>query len=805
MTGRYVCVHGHFYQPPRENPWLGAVEAQPSAAPHHDWNARITSECYAPNTRCRILDDKGRIARLVNNFDSISFNVGPTLLAWLERNDPTTYARILEADRRGITRFGGHGPALAQVYNHIIMPLANDRDRKTQVAWGLADFRHRFGRMPEGMWLAETAADVPSLEDLAAAGIKFTILSPYQAAQVKPIGSATWVDVRGGLIDTTKPYKAELPSGRSIIVFFYDGPVSQAIAFERLLHSGEKLARRLLGAFRPTLERAGRQLVTVSTDGETYGHHVAHGDMALAYAIETIRQGKDAELTIFAQFLEKNPPTDLVEIIEPSSWSCSHGVDRWRADCGCSTGGEPGWSQAWRGPLRTALDNLRDRLAVEFEAGAGQLLADPWAARDAYIRVILDRRPETVAAFLHEHAGRSLSATERVSALRWLEVQHHCLLMYTSCGWFFDELSRIEPTQVLAYAGRAIHLAEQLGITGIEEPFRDDLAAARSNIPACGDGRAIYDRAVRGHRVGLDQVAAHYAVAALFEADPRQTPVFCYEVTAEPLRRLQVEGKAAQILWGRAKVRDRVTEDVGDFAFAAVHLGELDLRGGVRPVGDPADDAERDWKLEVAFTAHDFASVLKILDDEFHARRYSLKAVFHDEREKLLEQILMPTAAKIESAFRSLADEHEATMLLVRGLNTPVSPAYRTAAAFVLNQDLRRALDRTEPDEAAIRALADRAAMSELMLDVPTLNFTAAQAVARQLAAIRAHPTDVPRITRTVRLVELLGTLGLKPDLWQAQNDWYDLRHSDWADIPVLAKAALTDLGERLNIAQTAG
>lgn len=801
MTGRYVCVHGHFYQPPRENPWLDAVEAQPSAAPYHDWNARIAAECYAPNARCRILDSTGRIARLVNNYDSISFNIGPTLMTWLERHDRPTYERIREADRRGIARFGGHGPALAQVYNHVIMPLANARDRRTQVAWGIADFQYRFGRMPEGMWLAETAADTATFEELAAAGLRFTVLSPHQAARVKPAGLNAWVDVRGGQIDTTKPYRVALPSGRSIDVFFYEAPVSQAIAFERLLHSGEKLARRLLGAFRPTLDRAGNQLVAVATDGETYGHHVAHGDMALAYALDTIRRSGQAELTIFAEFLEKNPPVDFVEIIEPSSWSCTHGVDRWRADCGCRIGGEPGWTQSWRGPLRQALDNLRDRLIPEYEAGAGVFFADVWSARDDFISVVLDRGPESIDAFFRRNARRELAAAERTTALRWLELQHQCLLMYTSCGWFFDELSGLEPTQVIAYAGRAIHLAERLGVAGVETAFRDDLARARSNLPAWGDGRRIYDRVVKPMRVGLDQVAAHFAVAALFEADPRHTPVFCYEVRADPLESRQIEGKAARLLWGRARVTCRITGESAEFAVAAVHLGELDLRGGVRPAGDPSEDSARAWRLEVAFTSQDFSTVLRVLDEEYDAGRYSLKAVFHDEREKLLEHILQPTAARMENVFRQLTDEHEGTMLLVRGLNTPLTPAYRTAASFVLNQDLRRELERDVPDEAAIRRLADRAVLSDLTLDYPVLNFAAARAIARQVARLRSDPADAELITRAIRLVDLVASLGLKPELWQAQNDWYDLRQAAWPDMPVLAKAALAELGHKLNIA----
>ncbi|MBX6341735.1 MAG: DUF3536 domain-containing protein, partial [Thermomicrobiaceae bacterium] len=527
---RYVCIHGHFYQPPRENPWLEAIELQDSAYPYHDWNERIAAECYAPNGASRILDDERRIAKIVNNYARISFNVGPTLLSWLEASAPATYQAILEADRESQARFSGHGSALAQAYNHPILPLMNRRDKETEVHWGIRDFERRFGRRPEGLWLPETAVDLETLEVLAAHGIRFTILAPHQAARVRPFGGE-WQDVSGGRIDPTMPYLQRLPSGREIALFFYDGPTARAVAFEGLLASGEEFARRLLAIARE--DRSGPQILHIATDGETYGHHHRHGDMALAYALDVLESRGLARLTNYAEFLERRPPTHEVEIVEGSSWSCAHGIERWRSDCGCNAGRGPGWRQHWRAPLREAFDWLRDTLAPLYERRAARLLRDPWAARDAYVDVILDRSPAQFARFLGEHARRQLSAEETTAALKLLEMQRHLLLMYTSCGWFFDDLSGIETVQVIQYAGRAVQLAQDLFGDSLEARFLERLAAAPSNLPECGDARRVYETQVKPAMVDLAKVGAHYAITSLFTAYPDRARVYAFTAERE--------------------------------------------------------------------------------------------------------------------------------------------------------------------------------------------------------------------------------------------------------------------------------
>ncbi len=523
MPERYICIHGHFYQPPRENPWTGRVERQPSAHPYHDWNERITDESYRPNAASPILGPGGRVSQRVNNYGHISFNFGPTLLSWLETEAPDVHESLVQADLESRRRFGGHGSALAQAYHHTILPLSNARDKRTELVWGIADFTHRFGRRPEGLWLAETAVDIDTLELMAELGLKFTLLSPYQARRVRPLNSddTAWRDATGGKIDPSRAYTQKLPSGREIALFFYDGPISQAIAFERLLDRGEALAGRLLSGLLGD-GRDEAKLVHIATDGETYGHHHRHGDMALAYALREIEADGRAKLTTYGQFLALHPPTAEVEIAERTAWSCAHGVGRWSADCGCAAG-RAGWTQAWRGPLRDALDRLRDSLLPLFESDAAQLLIDPWAARDGYMAVRLD--PERrMTAFLTDHARCPLSPGDIARIVTLLELQRYTLMMYTSCGWFFDEVSGIETQQILQYAGRAIQLARELFAVDLESAFLRDLALAKSNLPEHGDAAQVYERFVLAAMAATDGLRSARPFAPRRRASERSAP-----------------------------------------------------------------------------------------------------------------------------------------------------------------------------------------------------------------------------------------------------------------------------------------
>jgi alpha-amylase/alpha-mannosidase (GH57 family) len=770
MRIRYICIHGHFYQPPRENPWLEAVETQDSASPYHDWNERITAECYGPNASSRILDARDRIVKIVNNYAGISFNFGPTLLSWLEQGQPETYAAILDADRLSRDRFGGHGSAIAQAYNHMILPLANERDKRTQVRWGIADFQHRFGRAPEAMWLPETAVDVASLEALAAEGIAFTILEPHQALRWRKIGEDDWTQQEGA-IDPTMPYRCNLPSGRSIDLFFYDGPISRAVAFERLLARGENLAHRLLGAFGEG--RTHPQIVNIATDGETYGHHHRHGDMALAYALDYINEQKLSRITNYGQFLADVPPTHEVEIVERTAWSCSHSLGRWESHCGCSTGGDADWNQQWRTPLRQALDWLRDECVAIFEELGASLLRDPWEARDDYIRVVLDRSDDNVDRFLASHLAGPNGA---VTALELLEMQRNAMLMYTSCGWFFNDISGIETVQVLHYAGRVIQLAENVSGKSLELEFLQRIAAARSNLPQRGDARQIYEREVKPTRIDLRRVAAHYAVASLFDNFAHEDRVYCYQVRQDDFESFRV-GRAKMAI-GSITVTSCITREQASFEFTVIHLGETELTGGVRPAGAAENYEAMKRDLSEDMRVNGISSVIRVLDEYFAEPLLSIRALFRDEQRRILSVLCDATLSEAESAFRQLHERYDPLMRFHAALGVPLPRVLRTAAEFDVNMQLRRM---AAADELPLGDLESRLRESRderVALDETTL-MSLTHAVERAASDFSRSPDDLELLERWETLVAIVREAGVDVDLRRPQNDYYRIRKSN--------------------------
>jgi alpha-amylase/alpha-mannosidase (GH57 family) len=772
---RFLCVHGHFYQPPRENPWLEVVEQQDEAYPFHDWNQRITAECYDPNTRARILDQHGRITQLVNNYARISFNIGPTLLSWMDEAAPATYAAILAADAQSQRRFDGHGSAMAQVYNHAIMPLASPRDARTQVLWGIRDFTHRFGRPPEGMWLAETAVDVATLELLAAEGIRFTVLSPFQAARIRPRGQSGWTDVSGGRVDPTMPYEVPLASGRTIAVFFYDGPISQAVAFEGLLADGRRFADRLLEGFS---HRTGPQLVHIATDGESYGHHHRHGEMALAAALERLDARDDVELINYGAYLERFPPTHEAEVIQDSSWSCAHGVERWRSDCGC--GVLPGQHTRWRAPLRAALDDLRVELAERFETYGADVFTDPWAARDDYIEVVLDR-DAGLAPFLAAHQAAPLDGAQTVRALQLLELQRHALLMYTSCGWFFEDLARPEPVQVLRYAARALQLSRQLtGRDDLEARFLAQLARAPSNDPRYGDAREIYEQQVRPGITGFEHVAAHFAIASLSQPYGELERVGAYEVMHTD--DVRTRAGRAQLGTGRVTVRSVVTRDEAAFEYAVLHLGDHSFVCGVRLRGDDVTYAELTAIFEGHFQTADFPAVIRAIDHHFEGESFSLRDLFRDEQRRILDRVLTATMEEVEASYRAIFRGRAPLMRYLSELGAELPAPLRSAAEVVLNAELATQLGTSGPDPARVEDLLAEAARFNVTLDTDGLAHTLSTSIARialrtsGLLAGDAEPftTFEPRHIGTLQrvrdLIEVVNLVPFEVDLAAAQD-----------------------------------
>jgi alpha-amylase/alpha-mannosidase (GH57 family) len=773
---RYLCVHGHFYQPPRENPWLERIELQDSARPYHDWNERITAECYAPNGASRILDSDGLITGIVNNYGQISSDFGPTLLSWLQAEAPETYARIVAADAASRDCFTGHGSAMAQAYSHMIMPLASTRDRETQVLWGIHDFRSRFGRDPEGMWLPETACDLESLEIMARHGIRFTVLSPYQARRVRPTGDTQWQDLEAGQIDPTRAYRQALPGGGHMALFFYDGPVSQAVAFENLLTDGSSFAKRLIDGLSD--KHSWPQLMHIATDGESYGHHHRFGDMALAFALNQITSEDQAELTNYGEYLERYPPEWDVEILENTSWSCAHGVERWCANCGCNSGGNPKWNQKWRQPLREALDGLRDRLAKLYEREGGKLFADPWRARNEYIEVVLDRAPETVDAFLARHLTDPRADGADVQALKLLEMQRHAMLMYTSCGWFFDDLSGIETVQVIQYAGRAIQLADGFREDPIEAPFLERLAQAKSNLPEQGDGRRIYEAAVKPAQLDPVTVGSHFAVSTLFEEFPERATIYCYEAVQEDQNTLT--SGAIRLSLGRAVIRSLITRESAPVVYAALHMGDHNISGGACAFLGPDPYEQFVHEARDAFDRMDFSELVGLFAQHFGDHTFSLRTLFRDEQRRHLDRVLADALEKTEATYVKLYNTHAPVLKFVAGLGLPQPAVFRVAAEQALNLQLLAALRADVLDTTLVGRLVREAREGKVELENEALAYACQKQLERLAAAWREDPTAIEPLQKLTAGLGLTADFPFEVNLWGVQNVFYTVQQEHY-------------------------
>ncbi len=765
---KYICIHGHFYQPPRENAWLEVIEIQDSAHPYHDWNERISAECYAPNTASRILDKEGGVIKnITNNYSRISFNFGPTLLSWMEIYDKEAYEGILEADKESIERFG-HGSAMAQVFNHMIMPLANRKDKETQVIWGIRDFEKRFKRKPEGMWLAETAVDTESLEILAEQGISFTVLAPRQAKAIRKIGSTDWKEVNDQTVDTKKAYRCNLPSGKSITLFFYDGNISQSVAFNGLLNDGKRFAEHLINPI--DMDDDSEQLVHIATDGETYGHHHKHGEMALAFALDHIEKQEDISLINYAAFAAKFPPQQEAQIIENSSWSCVHGVERWRENCGCNSG-KPGYTQTWRKPLRDALDWLRDTLSVIFEQEGKKHFTDPWEARNEYIKVVLKRSDETVRRFMKSQAVTDVDVNK---ALRLMEMQRHAMLMYTSCGWFFDEISGIETVQVIQYACRAIQLSKQLTDQDLEAEFLARLELAPSNVPAYENGANVYRKLVLPSKTNLTRVGMHYAVSSIFEEEPENLPLFNYKATNEFF--VKKEAGEQKLVTGITKVQSLVTRSEKKFAFAVIYLGKHDL------IGNLSLDIELDkffgmqFRMVNAFEEGRLGDVISIMQTYFGPDKYSIWSLFKEEKRKILDTIARQGMEDIESSLRRTYNRDYPLVNALANNDIPIPKAYKTTFEYILNADLLKCF---QPERINIKTLErivgelDRWSLK--IEDTGRVERIAGESIFKELKRVRAERENVKRIERLNRLFPILEKFKMEPNLHQSQNLYFEM------------------------------
>jgi len=708
----FLCVHGHFYQPPRENPWIEQIERQDGARPYHDWNERIYHESYLPNSRARILDAKGKIVDITNNFEKMSFNFGPTLASWLKAFHPRTWGKIVEADKVSLKKFG-HGNAMAQAYNHMIMPLANERDKVTQVRWGAADFRHHFNREPEGMWLPETACNDATLEVLSKEGIRFVILEPHQAESVRALAGGEWQNVAIGNVDPKRPYRwfSEEEPVRYIDIFFYDGPISKAIGFENVLSDAKHFMDRI--AMAKVNDYPAPQMIHVATDGETYGHHKKFGDRALAYVLNVEAPKRGYGIINYAAFLAKNPPLFEVRLKkgednEGTSWSCAHGIKRWRAHCGCRGDGPANWTQHWRAPLRAALDWLRDELAVLFEKEGSKYFKDVWAARDEYIEVVLDRSEKTVESFLKRHVLNTLSPDEKITCLQWLEIERHAMLMYTSCGWFFTELSGIETVQIILYAARAIELTKKITGVSLEAEFLNKLELAKSNVKMFKNGRGVYEHFVRPAVVTPAHIVSYYGIGSLFKGyfpvTNRKTSIYCFDLT---VLHFHHETKAKEnINLGQVKIKSAVTLEEDAFAFCVTQHGLYDFKCFVKPLGEIKDFNQFEKSLFECFRQTKMKEFDELIHRHFGEKFLTLRDLLIEDRMAILTLLTQSTVEEMHKVNEETFHENQELYHIYKSIHFPLAIEFRHAAEQALSHRLLAATKKIAADNFNLKKAA---------------------------------------------------------------------------------------------------
>jgi alpha-amylase/alpha-mannosidase (GH57 family) len=771
-----LVIHGHFYQPPRENPWTELIDREPGAEPFHDWNERICAECYRPNAYARISDSYGRVERIVNNYASLSFNFGPTLLSWLERSSPETYARVIAADRESVLARGGHGNAIAQGYNHAILPLCDERDRRTQVRWGLTDFRLRFGREAESLWLPETACDEATLDLLIEEGLRYVILSPFQASRVRALGSSEhgWRDVSNGDVDTTVPYRYFHTDGqgRSLAVFLYDGHIARGVAFEGLLAS----SRAFVGAF-ARAARHGAQLVSVATDGESYGHHFRYGDRGVAYALDTEAARQGFRVTNYGEFLDTHEPAFEVEIMkgEGTAWSCAHGLGRWTRDCGCNAGAHEGWNQRWRAPLRAAFDFLRDDLAPKFEEACGALLRDPWEARDAYVELLADRAASR-EEFLQRRAARTLTRDEQVRALTLLEAERAAMTMYTSCGWFFNDIAGIETVQTLRYAGRVVELMDDLGLAPPVARFLEVLSEARSNILERGTGADIFLRAVEQSRVTPRRVAAHLAISNLVErescAAEFESAGYAYSTHDVQKRR---HGRIT-LETMRLSLEERATARQHDYALAAMHFGEVDYYCALRPYEGRERFDEAAARLWSQFRTASLPALLRVALGEFGPDEFGLEALLPQGQGRLSRVVFGRLVARLLDEYERVYEDNRRVIERLVEIGFEPPRELRAAAELITGRRLETELRSQrlgEGDYARAFEIAREPARLGQRIDRTHATRVFEKTLVEAARRVVEHPS-ADAVRSAHELIALGRELGLEANLERAQEVIYE-------------------------------
>ncbi|MBI4676192.1 MAG: DUF3536 domain-containing protein [Elusimicrobia bacterium] len=766
LSRKYACFHGHFYQPPRENPWLEEGEPEESASPYRDWNERILHECYGPNAACPVPDGFGRIRELRDNYRRISFNFGATLFSWLERHHPALYGLILEADRKSLSE-RGHGNAIAQPFVHAILPLQSLRDKTTMVRWGIADFVYRFARLPEGMWLPETGVDNETLEVLAAEGIRFTILAPHQAGRVRDIGASdsAWTAPGERNLNTSRPYRWNSPSKRdlSLSIFFYYAELHEDICHRAGIPDGETLARKVRARFNPD---SSVQLVHTATDGEYFGHHRPRGHETLADALRWL-ESEGVAIVNYAQFLDLYPPPQEVEIAERTAWSCPHGIGRWSEDCGCKIQADRPSHQKWRRPMLDAMDRLKARIDEVYEKQGAALFRDPWAARDAYVTKLLEDSTSAAQEFLSHHSQRNLSPRDAQAAVKLCEMERHRLLMLTSCGWFFDDISGIEASQNLKSASRAIELALGFG-ADLMPDFKNRLAFALSNDARFLNGAGVLERLALPVRADLARAAAHGAILRHLDGGrpPRMPRRFAFS-GGKPLRwdKPLLAGQDRSLTLGPVEVRDHVTLERLE-AWTVVHQADrLDVACWVSPKAPPDD-------IETGFQESGDAELRHYLARTLGEAHHGIEAVFSSERASVLRVVM---AAPARTTLRTYLERWRAA---ARGLGKPVG-----------EDEVLELMSAAQGHGLHVEQLPDLDLVRRRLSEV--------------IEAVEVRP-DQASVSRLVRWVEVCEATGFHLSMWELNSFcWEWLRAlSGRRDAPPFERDAASSLARKLNFSE---
>ena len=764
MVNKFVCIHGHFYQPPRENPWLEELEKEPSASPYHDWNERISQECYAPNAASRLCDRDNKILNIINNYESISFNFGPTLLSWMKKHQKEIYDIVVNSDK--------NSNAIAQCYNHVIMPLANMKDKETQVIWGIKDFEARFKRKPKGMWLPETAVDLQTLDIMQKNGIEFIILAPNQAEKIRALKGGNWVE-KYSSIDTRMPYSLTLPSKNKITVFFYDGTISHDMAFKNLLKNGENFFLRITSSLKN--DSIDKKIANVATDGETFGHHLKFSDMALAYCIYKIKKDPSFQMISYENFLKEKTPTFEVTIIENSSWSCAHKVGRWSEDCGCKLDASSNWNQKWRKPLREALELITNSYKELYEKEMLRFSNDPWEIRNAYIEVILDRSKENVENFIKKNAKKSLDEKEKIQFLKLLELQRFLMSMYTSCGWFFDDITRIETKQILTYAKRALQLGKELFNVDIEPKFLDILFLAKSNLNT--NGKDLFENEITPKCLEIKNIAIYFSILSLFKDFENKNSFYCYEIEMKNNKTHFQKGKKLSL--ANISVESKITFEKIDLSFAAIHFEDQNILLGV----SEQNKSEFFKVIEDEFKKDNIKKIKDIIISNFENHNFSFWDLLKEDQTKILNEILHTSIKEIIKNIETIYEEHYSLLsqVIERKYDLPI--ILHKSIDLVLNKKLYHLLTEEKINFPKVKHIVNELKKWGFEIDTETVSFELTKIIKNMVMEISKDAKNLPLIKKLNELFETFKIFDLNLDIWKSQNIFFSIFKKDYEKI----------------------